>query len=170
MQIKVALSTQLVLFCMQAIAQEGINFSGVWQMDDSRSESAHQGTPIGAVTILIKQAANEMSIETHRGEKDNRTISSETLTFKLDGSEKSVEGNHDVRKVKAHWDGTKLITETERNINGATVTTMDVFSLDAAGKEMTIEKTLTVQHGYESRAGNNIGKAKDVFIKKNKGL
>jgi hypothetical protein len=165
LQITFTLSAALVFFCTNLIAQDPVNFSGVWQMDASRSESAHQGTPIGPVTITIKQATNEVSIETRR-ENENHTTANETLSFKLDGSERPVGGTQDVQKVKAHWDGSKLVTETERKINGATVTTMDIFSLDTSGKEMTIEKTLTVQHGYESKAGNNIGKAKDVFIKK----
>jgi hypothetical protein len=68
-------------------------------------------------------------------------------------------------RLKAHWDGTKLITETERSIQGSTVTTMQVFSLDASRKEMTVDNTLTVQHGYQSQGANNTGRGKDVFIK-----
>jgi hypothetical protein len=121
-QIKFALSTTVLLFSLHATAQEPIDFSGVWQMDPSRSESAHQATPIGSFTLVIKQAATELSIETRRSEKPKSTISSETLTFKLDGSENSIEGNCGVQiKAQAHWDRTKLITETERSIQGSTV-------------------------------------------------
>jgi len=113
-----------------------------------------------------EQAATELSIETRRSEKPKSVISSETLTFKLDGSENSVQGNYGVQiKAKAHWDGTKLITETERSIQGSTVTTTQVFSLDASRKEMTVDNTLTVQHGYQSQGANNTGRGKDVFIK-----
>ena len=164
--IKFALSTTALLFSLHATAQEPIDFSGVWQMDPSRSESAHQATPIGSFTLVIKQAATELSIETRRSEKPKSAISSETLTFKLDGSENSIEGNYGVQiKAKAHWDGTKLITETERSIQGSTVTTTQVFSLDASRKEMTVDNTLTVQHGYQSQGANNTGRGKDVFIK-----
>jgi len=165
-QIKFALSTTVLLFSLHATAQEPIDFSGVWQMDPSRSESAHQATPIGSFTLVIKQAATELSIETRRSEKPKSVISSETLTFKLDGSENSVQGNYGVQiKAKAHWDGTKLITETERSIQGSTVTTTQVFSLDASRKEMTVDNTLTVQHGYQSQGANNTGRGKDVCIK-----
>ena len=167
---KLALSTTALL-CVQSFAQQGKDFSGVWRMDASRSESAHQGPPIGRVTLVIKQAPQELSIETQRtkadGSKaDSSTVASETLLFKLDGSENSVVVDQGTRvKVKARWDGANLVTETERSIRGATVTTMHVLSLDASGKELTVDKTLTVQHGYESSAGNNVGKAKDVFVK-----
>ena len=123
-------------------------------------------TPIGTFTLVIKQAATELSIETRRSERRKSAISSEILTFKLDGSENSIEGNYGVQiKAKAHWDGAKLITETERSIQGSTVTTMQVFSLDASRKEMTVDNTLTVQHGYQSQGANNTGRGKDVFIK-----
>jgi len=165
-QITFVISTTLVLFGMQSIAQESTDFSGVWNMDMARSESAHQGTPIGLVTLIIKQTAKELTIETRRSLKDKPTISSETLIFKLDGSENSVGVDQDSKvKVKARWDGLKLITETERNIQGATVTTMHIFSLNANGQELNVDNTLVVQHGYQSRGGNNTGKGTDVFIK-----
>ena len=165
-QIRFTLSTMAFLFSLQGTAQETTDFSGVWQMDPSRSESAHQAVPIGPVTLIIKQNPAELSIETRRAQKNKPAISSETLTFKLDGSENSIVGNTEAQiQAKAHWDGTKLITETSRNIQGSTVTTMHVFSLDASGKELTIDKTLTVQHGYQFEGANNTGRGKDVFIK-----
>ena len=42
---------------------------------------------------------------------------------------------------------------------------MQVFSLDASRKEMTVDNTLTVQHGYQSQGANNTGRGKDVYIK-----
>jgi hypothetical protein len=165
-QISLTKLTMALLFGLQGGAQETTDFSGVWQMDLSRSESAHQAVPIGPVTLIIKQNATELSIETRRAQKHKPAVSSETLTFKMDGSENSIAGNSgEPIQTKAHWDGTKLITETSRNINGSTVTTMHVFSVDASGKELTIDKTLTVQHGYQFAGANNTGTGKDVFIK-----
>ena len=165
-QIRFTPCIMALLFALQGHAEQTSDFSGVWQMDPSRSESAHQAVPIGPVTLIIKQNASELSIETRRAQKNKPAISSETLTFKLDGSENSIVGNSGAQiQATAHWDGTKLITETSRNIQGSTVTTMHVFSLDASGKELTIDKTLTVQHGYQFQGANNTGTGKDVFIK-----
>jgi hypothetical protein len=165
-QIRFTTLTMALLFGVQGGAQETPDFSGVWRMDPSRSESAHQAVPIGPVTLIIQQNAAELSIETRRTQKGKPSISSETLTFKLDGSENSIVSDAGAQiQAKAHWNGTKLITETSRNINGSTVTTMHVFSLDASGKELTIDKTLTVQHGYQFAGANNTGRGKDVFIK-----
>jgi hypothetical protein len=165
-QIRFTLLAVALLFSRQANAQQTPDFSGVWQMDASRSESAHQAVPIGPVTLIIKHNAAQLSIETRRTQKQKPRISTETLTFMLDGSENSIVGNSGAQiQAKAHWDGTKLITETVRNIEGSTVTTMHIFSLDASGKELTIDKTLTVQHGYQFEGANNTGKGKDVFVK-----
>src|ERR1051325_2331291 len=130
-QVRFTLFAMAFLFSLPGNAQETTDFSGVWQMDLSRSDSAHQAVPIGPVTLIIKQNAAELSIETRRAQKGKSASSTETLTFKLDGSENTIVGNYGVQvQAKAHWDGMKLITETERNVEGSTVTTMHVFSLD----------------------------------------
>jgi len=149
-----------------AAAQTATDFSGTWKMDAARSESAHQAVPIGPVTLVIKQTATELSIETRRSDTDKSEIRSEILTYKLDGSESTVAGTDGTPiKSQAHWEGTKLVTGTTRNIDGSTVTTTYVHSLDPKGAEVTIHKTLTVQHGYQFDGAKNSGTGVDVFIK-----
>jgi hypothetical protein len=143
------------------------NFSGLWDMDSSRSESAHQDVPIGSFSLVIRQTPTEISIETRRADNPSSPVASETLVFLLSGAERtnSAATDHPV-KAKAHWDGPKLVAETEREINGATVTTMQVFRLGNDGKELVVEKTLSVQHGYQSPgAAKTSGSGRDVFIR-----
>ena len=166
--IKLASGAAALLFTIPFFAQEGVDLSGTWQMDASRSESAHQAVPIGPVTLVIKQTADDLSIETRLGEKGSSAVKTETLNFKLNGIESSAVGNYGALvKLRAHWDGPKLIAETVRNIQDATVSTRQVYSLDASGKELTVDKTLTIQHGYQSPGANNnnVGKGKDVFVR-----
>ena len=165
---KLGTGTAALLFTVPFFAQEGIDLSGTWRMDASRSESAHQAVPIGPVSLVITQTARDLTIETRRGEKGSSAVSTETLTFKFNGLESSAVGTYGAQiKLKAHWDGSKLIAETVRNVQDATVSTMQVFSLDASGKELTVDKTLTIQHGYQSPGANNnnVGKGKDVFVR-----
>lgn len=144
-----------------ALPQTPANFSGTWKMDPTRSESAHQAVPTGPVTLVIAQTADEVSIETRAAAKDKKApVASEKLTYKLDGSESGT-----TIVCRARWDGSNLITNTIRNVGGSTVTTHHVLSLDSSGKELTIQKTLMVQHGYEQPNANNTGTAKDVFVK-----
>jgi hypothetical protein len=165
-QIIVLLSVPL-LFSLHATAQQSTDFSGVWEMDRSRSASALQATPIGPVTLVIDQQSTDLRIETRRKEPGKRALLREVLTFKIDGPETPNVGNTGVEiKAKARWDGTRLVTETVRKVQGSTVTTTHVFSLDAAGKELTIDKTLTVQHGYQFPGANNTGTGRDIFVRR----
>ena len=148
------------LVVIAAPAQNTVDFSGTWRMDATRSESAHQAVPSGPVTMVISQSPAEIGIETRRGR------SSETLIYKLDGSENAkANGAGTPVSTKAHWEGAKLVTETERNVQNSTVTTRYVLDQSADGAEMTIDKTLTIQHGYQFQGANNIGRGKDVFVR-----
>jgi hypothetical protein len=122
------------------------NFSGVSELDAARSVSAHSSSSsVPKVTLVIKQTATELSIETRQGGR------SETIIYKLDGSEseKPAQDNGPFQ-WRPQWKGPQLAMETQRNINRATVTINEVFSLDRKAKEeMTVDCTLTVQHGYK---------------------
>jgi hypothetical protein len=157
-----------LLLASQVASQQVADFTGVWRMDAARSESAHQAVPIGPVTLIMKATPAELTIETRRAGKGKVPASNETLKFHLDGSESTVPDNSGAPiKTKARLDGAKLVTEVTRNVQGSTVTLVQTFSLDANGKEMIVDKTLTVQHGYQSTGAdaNNTGKGRDVFIR-----
>ena len=162
----IAISTLALLSQFAALTQNPPDFSGTWKSDIARSESAHQATPVGPITLTISQTATEISIETRTNAKDKPLVANEKLIYKLDGSETTMAGNSGVPIVcKAHWEGTDLVAETARNLGGSTVTTSWVLKMDPKGKELTIKKTLTVQHGYQSADAKNIGTGIDIFIK-----
>src|SRR5882724_2211407 len=95
------------------------DFSGTWEMDAARSESPHFGDSPAPVTVVIKQTASEVNVETRR---EGQT---ETIVYKMDGSEteKPAPDNGPYR-WRVRWDGSKLITETHRNINSTAVTVL----------------------------------------------
>ena len=147
-------------------ADPAVNLSGTWKMDPSRSESAHQAVPIGAVLLNIKQTPASLTIETRRAQTGTKEIQSEVLTYSLSGVEATTgtEGK-DLIKTKARWEGRTLITETERTVNGASVTTRYLHTLNGNGSEMKVDKTLTVQHGYQFEGAKSYGTGTDVFVK-----
>ena len=145
------------------------NFSGTWTMDPARSESAHQDVPIGLSTLVIRMTKNQVTIETTRNGDGKAPEFHETLSFKLDGTETTNTGQGGVRVTgRARWDGPKLVIETARNVQAATVTTLYVHTLSADGREMTVDKTLTVQHGYQGTHAANSGHGKDVYVRVSK--
>jgi hypothetical protein len=161
-----ALFTLLPVFPFAAHTQGGSNFSGTWKMDPARSESAHQAVPIGPVTLVINQTALELRIETRRSERGGTAIQSEILTYRLDGADSTIAAETGVPvKTRAHWNAGKLVTETERKVQGSSVTTVYIHSLDPKGKELTVDKTLLVQHGYQFEGSKSYGTGRDVFVK-----
>ncbi len=150
-------------------AQDFTQFSGVWKMDPARSESAHQDVTLGPSTLTIRCSADEITIETTRKPKGNAPPFHEILTFPVDGSERPNTGNAGVQVTgKLRLDGEKLITETVRNVQNSTVTTVYVHTLSPNGREMTVDKTLTVQHGYQGMSATNSGHGKDVYVRVSK--
>lgn len=140
-----------------AHAQGKPDFSGTWRMDPSRSESAAQSEPIGLVTLVIAQTANELRMET------TRTQGSKTVTYRLDGSQITIPGG----TATTRWDGARLVTELVLDVQGQTVTTKETRTLAAGGQEMLVEMTLVVQHGYPNalRGTPNYSGGKDVYVR-----
>jgi hypothetical protein len=135
-------------------AQGRPDFSGTWTMDRSRSESAMQADPIGPTTVVITQAPGGLQIETTR---DGKTAA---ILYKLDGSPSPIPGG----TATSRWEGSTLITETVRDIQGQTVTTKESRRLNEAG-EMLVDTVLVVQHGYTLKGTQNYGAGKDVFTR-----
>jgi hypothetical protein len=90
-----------------------------------------------------------------------RTRGSSVVTYKLDGSEIKIPGG----TAKTHWDGSMLVTEAVRDVQGQTVTTKETRRLSADGKEMLVETMLVVQHGYSLRGTPNYGAGNDTFVR-----
>ena len=136
-------------------AQTRTNFSGTWSMDLSRSDSAIQAEPIGPTTVTIEQTPTELRMTIAR---DGKTA---LVTYRLDGAPTAIPGG----TATSHWNGSSLVTETMRTINGQTVTMNEVRRLNAAGDEMQVESVLVVQHGYTLKGSQNYGAGKDVFTR-----
>lgn len=159
--------TLVLIFPFAAHTQGSSDFSGTWKMDPARSESAHQAVPIGPVILVINQTATELRIETRRSHPGGTAMQSEILTYKLDGTESTIPAQAGAPpvKTKAHWNGDRLVTETERNVQDSTVTTAYIHSLDPKRKELTVDKTLLIQHGYQFEGSKSYGTGRDVFIR-----
>ena len=146
--------------CVVAADPARLKFAGTWRMDEARSESTHQDVPAGPSTVVIGIVENTLTVETTRDKFH------EVLTFNLNGTDTTSTGDGGASVTgKAHWEGAKLVVETLRNIQDSTVTTRYVHTLSANGRDLTIDKTLTVQHGYMGRSAPTMGHGKDVFVR-----
>ncbi len=66
---------------------------------------------------------------------------------------------------RAYWDGVKLVTEGAGNVQAQTVSIREARTLTGSGTEMTMDSTVTVQHGYTLRGARNYATAKDVYTR-----
>ncbi len=145
-------------------AQAIPDFSGTWTMDLSRSEAAAQGTPIGPVTLAIRQAPDELRVET------TRNGATEVVRYVPVGSKTVATGDP---MGTFRWDGSRLLTYLVTHINNQAVTIEEARSLNPAATEMAVEVSLVVQHGYQTggtgvvRSANapNTSVGKNVFLK-----
>jgi hypothetical protein len=147
----------LVLVVTTAAQSTKPDFSGTWTMDPERSESIINDYEPGPVTLVVRQTPLDLIVETKRAD------SSETLVFKLDGSQTVHSG--DVQTT-ARWEGASLVAKTVRRISGWAVTTEETWLVDTGRQSLTIQRALFVQHGYE-RGPRDPGytSAKDVFVR-----
>ena len=129
-----------------ARAQGRPDFTGTWTRLADKNDAAPQA---GGSSHTIKQTATEIALTIMgRG-------GPETSIYRLDGSastnqSQSPEGPLTVTGT-ATWDGASLVIETRREIRGMTITTREVRTLDATGKEMTIEATTQSPQGEIKR-------------------
>jgi hypothetical protein len=136
-ELMLAVMTAVVL-PFAARAQTKTDFSGTWTLDAARSDAPMGRGGAGggrgpAGPLVIKQTATEIVIG--------------PATYKLDGSESINEGRGGAAKSKAKWDGAKLVIETSRDIQGMSITTKEVRSLSADGKDMTVETAVSTPQG-----------------------
>jgi hypothetical protein len=145
----------LVAGSSAAIAQSRPDFSGTWSMDLSRSESAAQADPIGPTTVAIEQTSGELRMALTRDGKTTNVV------YRLDGTPTAIPGG----TATSRWNGSSLVTEIVRTIQGQTVTVSETRRLNAAADELLVESVLVVQHGYSLRGVQNYGAGKDVFTR-----
>lgn len=164
MKLALSLACALAIGSGSLVAQAQPDFSGTWSMDPARSEAAAQGTPIGPVTVAIRQTPSELRIDTTR---DGRT---ESVRY-LPASAKATTAGELLGAFR--WEGPKLVTTLVTDINKQAITVQEVRTLDPGGREMTVELTLVVEHGYQSggtglvRSQNspNTSKGVNVFVR-----
>lgn len=134
------------------------DFSGIWEMDRSRSDAAKREPPIGSVTVQIFHMPAELRIDTTL---DNK---SESVTYRP--ADLPAADGQPARST-FRWEGSRLITNGQRTVNEMTVTVNETRSLNATGTEMSVQTTLVVQHGYQGTGDpKNSSTGTNVFIRK----
>jgi hypothetical protein len=160
-RIPLAALTTTLLLPLATYAQPARDFSGTWTMDLARSEAAQQGEAVKPVTFVITQTATQVRIQTTRANDTENVLYPLTPSRAAIAPPASAAAGH----PEAYWEGDRLVTETQRQVNGYTVTVKETRTLGPAGRDMTVETAVIVQHGYSMPGAKNYGTSKDVFTK-----
>src|SRR6266542_2132924 len=143
-----------ISFALAASAAAPASFAGTWELDKSKSQNLPRfWQDVQSVTLTITQTDKQVTLETKvlgggtpGGPGGGRGFGAGMggpLSYNLDGSETTTEGERGKATTKAAWskDGGVLELSVKRSFttpNGdMTATTTDKFSLSTDGKVLT---------------------------------
>jgi hypothetical protein len=142
----------LVLFTAGLSAQGKPNFAGSWAPDAEKNAAAmgagggggggRGGRMGGGGNMTITQDATSITIE-RTGGRGN----AQPQTYKLDGSEQTVQMGQSEAKVKASWEGNTIVIETTVDRGNGPSTTKAVYSME--GDELVVATTRPGRGGGE---------------------
>ena len=135
----------------------GPDFSGVWKMDPTRSESATQEQPIGDITVVITHTESTLKIETIRDG------TSEIAIYPIEARPSTPTDVTATRR--AFWDGPVLVDEGSVDVSGQTVGFREARTQTLAGAEMEVQTTVKIEHGYELKGAQTVVTGKNVFVR-----
>ncbi len=150
-----ALSVLMMLMSCGVLIAGDVDFSGVWELDQARSELPQAGGRGGkgefnAVKMVVTQDENKVVIERHIKDRDGEErIVTSNLT--LDGKAVKEESGRGAREVKAELQGDELLLNSiipmERQGRSFKIKTRQKWSLVDDGKGLVIEFTMDTPRG-----------------------
>ena len=116
------------------------DISGVWKLNGAKSNYGKFPAPL-SVTRKITQNGPKLVLSTTQTGPQGDVTSS--LTYTTDGKE-SVNGDS---KGSAQWIGDKLMIESSREFQGATLKQKEIWTLSADGKTLTVDSHVSIPNG-----------------------
>lgn len=149
----------LVAWAATSWAQTRPDFSGTWSFDTANSDPAparrgggggrggRGGGAAVATSMTVSQTQADLTIERVTGQ------GTQTLVYKLDGSESTNALGQGEAKSKASWEGATLVIATTQSFEGPngtiTIESREVYSVN--GAVLTIQTTRTTPGGTQNR-------------------
>ncbi len=138
------------------LAADKPDYSGHWVVDLSKSDFGMMPPP-EKMERDIEHKDPEIKIKTlQKGQRGEMTSESKYTT---DGKEATIQVRGREAKVKANWNGSKLVVMTKTDFQGQEISQKETWSLSEDGK------TLTINNEINSPMGEMV--AKSVFTKGN---
>jgi hypothetical protein len=116
------------------------NLSGVWKLNRAKSDYGKFPAPLSVTRKITDNEPKLVLSTTHTGPKGDVT---NNLIYTTDGKE-SVNGDS---KGSAQWIGDKLMIESSREFQGATLKQKEIWALSADGKTLTVDSHVSIPNG-----------------------
>jgi hypothetical protein len=118
----------------------GRDLSGVWKLNGAKSDYGKFPAPLRVTRKITYNDPKLVLSTTQTGPQGDVTSS---LTYTTDGKE-SVNGDS---KGSAQWIGDKLMIESSREFQGATLKQKEIWTLSGDGKTLTVDSHVSIPNG-----------------------
>jgi len=122
----------------------GPNFSGDWKMDFAKSNYGKFPAPL---SLTRKIAHNDPKLALSTTQKGPQGEVTSHLAYTTDGREAVNKDSGGESKGAAQWIGDKLMIESSREVQGATLKQKEIWTLSADGKTLTIDSHVSIPNG-----------------------
>ena len=122
----------------------GINLAGVWRLNLAKSDFGKFPAP-QSITRTITQRGVKLSMtNVQKGAQGEVTTE---FVYTTDGKLVTNKVQNGESKGSAQWIGGQLMIESSREVQGATLTQKDIWTLSADGKVLTVNSHVTLPNG-----------------------
>jgi hypothetical protein len=134
----------LIVVSILPAASNKPNFSGVWKLDVSKSEFGKAPVP---KSLISQIEHHDPEIKVHSDITGPQGSYSTDYRWVTDGRENvnTMRGN-EIRATVV-WNGQTLASNAKTTVNGAVLTIVDLWTLSADGRTLTVSRTVQGPQG-----------------------
>ncbi len=139
------LAAAAALFSLCLAGAEKPNFSGVWKLNNAKSDFGPMpgGPDKFERTIDHKDPNLKMTtVQAFQGQERSNSVE-----YVIDGNEKTVETPMGPRHVTPVWKGDNLEITVKREIQGNQIKSVETWSLSEEGKVLTVKTDISTPQG-----------------------
>jgi hypothetical protein len=120
------------------------NLSGVWKLNLAQSDYGKFPAPLSLTRTIVHNDPKLIFSTTQKGSMGEVTSK---LAYTTDGKESVNQVANAESKGTAQWIGGKLMIESSREFQGATLKQKEIWTLSADGKTLTVDAHVSIPNG-----------------------
>jgi hypothetical protein len=133
------------LFSMGGVVRAASpNFSGDWKLNPAKSNFGSFPAPQSATRKIVQDGVKLSLTTVQKGAKGDVTGE---FAYTTDGKPVTNHSATGETKGSAQWIGDKLMIESSRDVQGATLSQKDIWTLSPDSKTLTVDSHVTLPNG-----------------------